>query len=145
MIRIAVMLMLASFATVHAASIDLVKPVVRDSAHVVTVVTDSTTPLDGWTVSAVYYPGSTVERVDSVGVTDSTGKTSWTPKFAGIVALKASREEMSASKNVGVQYPGVPAGAVIVFLLAGAILLGGAGWSLIHLIEHKPVPEDENA
>ena len=103
----------------------------------------------GWAVYVEYFPNSKVMRDDTLGVTGPSGVVTWTPDFAGIVAVKAlhprspqqGSEELHA--NVSVRFPGVPAGAVLVFFIAGTILLGGAGWSLVHLMEHAPPDEEE--
>jgi hypothetical protein len=89
-----------------------------------------------WVVTAQYFPNSVVVRDEMVGETDSIGRVSWTPSHAGIVTLSAKRGEDSASRSVSVKFPGLPGGAVVVFFVAGTILLGGAGWSLIRMFEH---------
>jgi hypothetical protein len=92
----------------------------------------------GFVVTARYYPNSTVESVVEIGVTDSAGTVPWTPKYAGMVTLSARQGDVVVSKSVGVRFPALPGGAVVVFLFAGTVLLGGAGWSLVRLMEHEP-------
>ena len=101
---------------------------------------DETEPLPGagWTVVARYYANSTLERSETIGVTDSAGQVIWIPAAPGIVSISATRGDETISRAVSVKYPGLPGGAALVFIVAGSILLGGAGWSLIRLVEHDP-------
>ena len=117
---------------------------VRDRQTVVRVLDETGLPASGRIVTADYFPNSMVERTDSLGVSDSTGMVRWTPEFAGIVTLGASKDGASTSLSVSVRFPGVPAGAVLVFIAAGVILLGGAGWSFMHLMEHAPTAASED-
>ncbi len=157
-----VALALMLFGNADAATIEIHREtLVRDSATIVRVLPDSVDVLvheffsdaagsgasetvrqpgdaGGWTVVVEYFPNSKVMRDDTVGVTDARGVVTWTPVFAGIVFVKAVRGNEVITKNLSVRYPAVPAGAVLVFFVAGTILLGGAAWSLIHLMEHKP-------
>lgn len=96
----------------------------------------------GWMIVVEYFPNSKVMRDDTVGTTQARGEVVWTPDFAGIVSMKATRGDAVITRSVSVKYPSVPAGAVLVFFVAGTILLGGAGWSLVRLFEHKP-PDDQ--
>jgi len=100
----------------------------------------------GWKGYVEYFPNSKVARDDTLGVTGPAGEVFWEPAFAGIVAVRAIRKKEGGSPeqlatNVSVRFPSVPAGGVLVFLTAGFVLLGGAGWAFVHLLEHKPPGE----
>jgi hypothetical protein len=101
----------------------------------------------GWKIYVEYFPNSKVMRDDTLGITGAAGEIFWRPTFSGIVAVRASKPAIGGSvqqlsSNVSVKFPGVPPGGILVFFVAGIVLLGGAGWSIIHLLEHKP-PADE--
>ena len=102
------------------------------------------------TLLATYFPNSIVASVETVAVmpdtllSANTVTVPWTPRYAGIVTLNLQTPSESVSRNVSVKFPGVPAGGVLVFLAAGMILLGGAGWSLTHLMEHTPGQGDDD-
>lgn len=114
------------------------KALTRDEPVSVIFVGKDRGDVEGYTVTARYYPNSIVESVVDIGVTDSTGAVMWTPKYAGMVTLLAKRDGADVSRSVGVRFPALPGGAVVVFIFAGTILLGGAGWSLVRLMEHEP-------
>ena len=102
--------------------------------------------LTGWKIYVEYFPNSKVVRGDALGVTGPAGEVFWEPAFAGIVAVRAIREREGSgpeqlATNVSVRFPSVPAGGVLVFFAAGLVLLGGAGWAFVHLLEHKPPGE----
>jgi len=86
-----------------------------------------------WSVSIAYFPNSVIEHVDSLGRTDAGGAIEWTPRFAGLATITAIRGDDTTSQAISIRFPGMPGAALIVFLVAGAILLGGAGWSLAKL------------
>ena len=94
----------------------------------------------GWVVSVTYFPNSIIQHTDEIGQTDSLGRIAWLPKFAGLATLTATCGHESVSMATSVKFPGIPAGAAVVFIVAGTILLGGAGWSLIRLAEREPPP-----
>lgn len=120
--------------------VDTQAPVLEKPAGISVVIDDEAKqlPAAGWTVVARYYPNSTLERSETVGVTDSSGKVTWIPAAPGIVSISAVRGDETITHAVSVMYPGLPGGAALVFIVAGSILLGGAGWSLIRLVEHDP-------
>jgi hypothetical protein len=91
----------------------------------------------GWAVSVTYFPNSVIEQVVEVGVTDVSASVAWTPEFAGLATIKATRGDESASLSTSVRFPSIPSGAIAVFLLAGVILLGGAAWSLAQMFRNS--------
>lgn len=112
--------------------------ITRDVPVSIVVVDPEQSDVTGYTVTARYYPNSIAESTVPVGVTDSTGAVIWTPIHAGMVTLSAKRDGIEVSRSVGVRFPALPGGAVVVFFFAGIVLLGGAGWSLVRLMEHEP-------
>jgi len=86
------------------------------------VVTDDDGPVKGREVTATYYPGSAVKRLEKVGRTDDRGRVAWTPELAGLVELGAGEGN---TKTIGVRFDGMPTGALVIFLLASFLLVGG--------------------
>ncbi len=136
---LAALLLVAGAHVAQAASIDLeARDLVIGQPITLTVTPDNSTA-DDWTVTANYFPNSVVEEAEAIGTTDSAGSVTWTPRHAGIVLLSASRGEETAGRAVGVKFVSLPAGAALMFIIAGTILLGCAGWALVRLMEHDPV------
>ena len=136
---LAALLLAAGAHVAQAASIDLeARDLVIGEPIVLTVTPDDGTAAD-WTVTADYFPNSVVEQTESIGMTDSAGMVVWTPQHAGIVSLYAARGGDTVGRSVGVQFAALPVGAALMFLIAGTILLGCAGWALVRLMEHDPV------
>jgi len=97
-------------------------------------------------VSVEYFPNSRAARTDTIGLTDVRGRVRWVPAFAGIVSLTARRGHETVATAASVQFPSVPPGAVLVFLFAGTVLLGGSGWAIIRLFERDaPLDADPPA
>jgi len=83
-------------------------------------------PVPGADVTVTYRPGSSVSHTEEVGVTGEGGRIEWTPATAGIAALHAKWEGGESSTNVSVKFAHVPAGGIIIMLLAGVLLVGGS-------------------
>ena len=96
------------------------------SATQVFVQSESGTPVTGAAVTVTYRPGRSVEATEEIGMSGAGGRLTWTPTTAGIAALKATWEGGEASTNVSVKFAGVPAGGVIIMILAGTLLVGGS-------------------
>ncbi len=69
-----------------------------------------------------YRPNSSVVRRDTLFSDTPATEFSWTPERAGVVALSTE----SASRNVSVRFQGFSWEGLLVMVLAGAILFGGA-------------------
>lgn len=54
----------------------------------------------------------------------------WRPLHAGIVKIEAG----GLTKKVSVRFDGLPMSGLLILLIAGAILFGGAAWSLRQLL-----------
>ncbi len=87
---------------------------------------DGGAPVSGAKVTVTYRPGSSVEETLEIGVTGAGGRLEWTPSAAGIATLNAHWEGGSTSTNVSVKFAGIPAGGLIIMILAGLLLLGGS-------------------
>ena len=139
MIRyLAALLLAAGTPATHAASIDLDDADLVIGKHTILTVGTSTDIAAGWAVTARYFPNSVVEETQTIGTTDSAGSIGWTPQHAGIVQLSASRGEETIGRSASVRFESLPGGAALVFIFAGTIRLGGAGWALVRLFEHDP-------
>lgn len=77
-------------------------------------------------VRVTYRPGSSVEKTETVGVTNESGRIMWTPSMAGIATIDASWGEEAASLNVSIRFSSVPVLGVIIMILAGLLLVGGS-------------------
>lgn len=74
------------------------------------------------TIAIAYRPNSSVIRRDTLRSETPQTSFSWTPEQAGVVSLST----VNASRNVSVRFQGFPWQGLIVMLLAGCILFGGA-------------------
>ena len=83
-------------------------------------------------LTVVYRPNSatTVEAV--IGTFSADGTLSWTPDQPGITTLVAAGPDGKkvASRAVATRFSDTPIAGVVVMLLAGLLLFGGAGYSL---------------
>jgi hypothetical protein len=94
-------------------------------------------PPEADAIGVVYSPGSQVEVTESVAVQKITPprpgnpyRTAWKPARAGVVALSAGGQTV----NVSIRFDGVPAGGVIIMVIAALILFGGAFFSIKSLL-----------
>jgi len=98
----------------------------------------ATTRLNGvadptqWQAAFTYRPNSKTSQTTESLAFDATGTLHWKPTDSGIVQInvKGPVEGDKASMNVAVRFPSPPAKGIVILLLAGFILFGGAGWSL---------------
>jgi len=88
----------------------------------------------------VYRPNSRTEEREEIGLLGPGGEVSWTPKHAGItrLSIEGTGGEEVVSRNVAVRFRSPPALGVIIFLVAGALLFGGASLSMRHALEEGP-------
>lgn len=84
-----------------------------------------------------YRPNSTVARMDTIKANPPVNHFIWTPEYAGVVRLSTS----DAARNVSVRYAGVSWTGILVMILAGVILLGGATISMIMLFRRREQAE----
>lgn len=126
------LLLFATCSPVSAQILVEASPLVLGEMTSVTV-TDKGTPTAGVQLGAVYYPATEVEETTVVGSTDGAGRTPWTPQHAGLVKLTAGAQ----STTVSVRYPSIPLSGLIVFFVAGSILLGGVALGATHIIRAR--------
>ncbi len=118
------LLLLALAAGASAQSIVSVTPDAPTRGEPVTVTFDQAVD----SVTVTYRPGA----VTATSETFTPGAASFTfsPEKAGIVSVSSG----AASQSLSVRYIGVPLGGLIVMILAGLILFGGAGLALRALL-----------
>jgi hypothetical protein len=81
-------------------------------------------PLANLEIHATYFPNSSVERVQVIGVTDSEGWLQWIPQYAGLAKLAIASPKYKASRIVSIYYTGLPISGLLIFLLASTVLFG---------------------
>ena len=83
-------------------------------------------------LKVVYSPSSETEMVEEIGRFSESGVISWKPTRPGIATLSARDDADTdiVSSNVAIYFSSTPMSGVLVMLLAGALLFGGAGVSL---------------
>ena len=85
------------------------------------------------TVELTYSPGSKVEAKETVKA-QGTRLVLWRPQRPGVVSIAAPNH---ATKNVSVRFDGVPLSGLVIMMLAGAVLFGGALFSLRSLLAEQ--------
>ena len=85
-------------------------------------------PVD--TLFVTYRPNSGIAMEEAVPVGGANSVT-WTPSRAGVVSLATPD---GASTNVSVRFDRTPASGVLILVLAGLILFGGAAFSMRALL-----------
>lgn len=81
----------------------------------------------------VHRPNSQTAETIRVGNFNAEGQVWWTPKAPGIATLRdrdPAAEGEAASVSVAICFSTNPASGILVMVLAGLLLFGGAGWSL---------------
>lgn len=110
-------------------------------------------PVAGAVVEVVYRPNSHTIHTATLAPTDAAGVTEWTPAYAGIVALTAragtprpggapggdAGAEIATAK-VAVRYGGFPPSGLLVMLVAGVLLFGGAALGFVKLLRGPQPP-----
>ncbi|MCB0570955.1 MAG: hypothetical protein KDC66_14365 [Phaeodactylibacter sp.] len=77
-------------------------------------------------VVVTYRPNSSLAHSDTLRTTGMATDFQWAPSRAGVVSLSTAGQ---GSRNVSVRYKGMPGLGIMVLILAGTILLGGAGFA----------------
>ncbi len=96
-----------------------------------------TTPADAITIT--YRPDApTVEKHETLP-TNGANEIQWQPLYAGVVKIQAG----AASKDISVQFDGLPISGILMMLIAALILFGGAG-RFLYLLMSTPPEESEN-
>ncbi|MCB0581293.1 MAG: hypothetical protein KDD10_18525 [Phaeodactylibacter sp.] len=84
-----------------------------------------------------YRPNSSVARRDTLRAAQPAAAFQWTPRKAGVVSLSTA----SASRNVSVRFQGLSASGLLVMIVAGTLLFGGAAFAFRVLFRDEE--EDE--
>jgi hypothetical protein len=84
-------------------------------------------------LKVVYSPSSETQMVEEIGRFSESGNISWKPARPGIATLSArdDADKEIVSSNVAIYFSSTPMAGVLVMLLAGALLFGGAGVSTV--------------
>jgi hypothetical protein len=115
----------------------------QDEPVQLTVTDDFGAPVAGAEVVAVYRPGSSVSREESIGRSDASGMVNWTPSDAGLATITATwtaggGDDLIATTTVSVRFSGVPINGIIIMILAGFLLVVG---SIIRIYKLVRAPE----
>jgi hypothetical protein len=92
-----------------------------------------TLPAGADTLLVTYRPNSAIATTDAIPATG--GQVAWTPADAGVVALAVPG---GARETVSVRFQDTPAAGMLVLVLAGTILFGGAIFAFRKLFERRP-------
>jgi hypothetical protein len=116
-------LLLVLAGVVAAPTLQIEGPVL-EGQQVILHLTDGKEDLPGIAITAKYRQNAhaALQHDQDLGATGPDGRISWTPEEAGVVVISWAGGE----QNVSVCHSGVPASGVIVLILAGVLLLGGA-------------------
>ena len=101
------------------AHVEFETPPVEGEETVIVVQDDLGDPRSGQTVRVVHRPGLSGEQELAIGISDGRGRVRWTPRSAGVAWVRAGDEV--ARIRVGGS-----AGAPVIPVLVGLLLLGGA-------------------
>lgn len=122
---------------------------IRDTSVRLTV-SEGRRPAAGAQVTAVYRPNSLTSETEELTPVDSSGTLMWTPRSTGPVTLEvrpAGADDdapAAVSHTVAVRYGGLPASGLLIMVLAGVLLFGGAAVAFYLLLkppEHTPAAE----
>ena len=119
-------LLLAVALAVSASAQDVVSVVPDAPTRGEPVTVTFSEPVDSVTVT--YRPGAVTATSETF--TPGTAAFEFVPEKAGVVSVAAG----GASQSLSVRYVGVPLGGLVVMILAGLILFGGAGIALRALL-----------
>lgn len=97
-----------------------------------------TLPAPADTLLVTYRPNSSIARPVPIP-TEGRQTVTWTPAEAGVVALSTPE---GGGQNVSVRFDAPPVSGILVLLLAGAILFGGAVFAFVKLFQGAPPESD---
>lgn len=86
------------------------------------------------TVVTTYRPNSAIPIVDTLAV-GGFASVRWTPERAGVVRVSVPG---GPSRNLSVRFAALPVSGIVVLIVAGLILFGGAGWAMRMLLSDGP-------
>jgi len=104
-------------------------------------------PASGAVVVVVYRPNSQTGSTETLAPTDSNGQVLWTPYDAGIVTLTARADtaegETIATTNLSVRFGSFPGSGLLIMILAGVLLFGGASLGFVMLFGEGQIPAED--
>lgn len=115
-------------------------------------VTDDGTPAAGALVVAVYRPASNTVHRQELTPVDASGTVLWTPTDAGPVTLQvwppgsdpSADRQPATTLTVAVRFGTFPPSGLLIMIVAGVLLFGGAiaaFWILLQPTSHPPTEE----
>lgn len=113
------------------------EPFIVEQAQQLRLIDEDGAGLAGVAIDATYYPGSEVSREETLCTTDRDGRCSAVMAFAGVVVLSATHDDHEVSERVSVRYDGMPASALLIFLVAAGILFGGLFFGVRHINDER--------
>lgn len=117
-------------------------PIVGEATTV--SVEDETGPMEGAIVQVEYRPNSSTARTETLDPTDESGITSWTPAGAGLARISViGPDGPTGTVAVSVRYTGFEPSGIVIMLLAGLFLFGGAGYGMSLLLREQKAPPEE--
>jgi hypothetical protein len=95
-------------------------------------------------LKVVYRPNSATEHESIVGEFGSDGSLRWRPDAPGITQLIAEDAEGKklCEKRVATCFASTPVSGIVVMILAGILLFGGAATSLVLALKRTPTRAD---
>jgi hypothetical protein len=109
------------------------------------VIDDDGDPVAGAVIEVTYRPGSSVEKVDPIGITEEDGGVTWIPSDAGIARVTATwldddGESSSLSTAVSVRFAAPPVTGIIIMVAAGLLLVVGSVIRMFNLLRTPEAP-----
>jgi len=106
---------------------------------------ESGAPVAGATVEVTYRPGSSVERIEPVGISVEYGGLEWTPAEAGIATINATWQtadgtEATGSATVSIRYTSPPITGILIMVIAGLLLVVGSIVRMFNVIRTPQAP-----
>ncbi|MDP8224486.1 MAG: hypothetical protein P9L99_14085 [Candidatus Lernaella stagnicola] len=91
-----------------------------------------------WSFVVTYRPNSATAQINQLGPPAADGRLRWLPTASGLVEIKAQgpTKDAKVTTNIAVRFPSPPISGIIILLVAGTILFGGAGYSLSKAIRN---------
>ena len=114
-------------------------------ARVRILVSNDGIPVGGASVEVTYRPGSSVPRVEPIGVSGQDGGLNWVPSEAGIATITATwtgadQSETAATVPVSVRYDSPPLGGIVIMIVAGLLLVVGSVIRMFNVIRTPQAP-----
>ena len=109
------------------------------------VVDQAGEPVAGASIEVTYRPGSSVQRVETIGKSGHSGGIDWVPAEAGIATIRAAwtgpdRSEMVATTDVSVRFRSPPISGILVMIIAGVVLVVGSVIRMYNVIRTPQAP-----